>query len=223
MIDPVSMQSGILNRILDRIPAGREVIAHMEERRAERLNNLNNRETEQVEQQSRTIDNLPATAFADMLKNITREQDISNDPLRQAIEAEIDIAARTHGIDASIIRAVIRAESNYRPDAVSRAGAMGLMQLMPGTAASLGVTDPFDIQQNIDAGTRYLVRMLERYDGDLTLALASYNAGSGAVAKYGGVPPFPETERYIPKVLGYIDEYVLKQYQQAQEDSRPRG
>ena len=223
MIDPIGMQNGILNRILDRVLAGREVIARMEERKAERLNRINNQEPEQVEHQSRTIDNQPAIAFIDLLQNITREKDISNDPLRQAIEAEIDIAARTHGIDASLIRAVIRAESNYRPDAVSRAGAMGLMQLMPGTAASLGVTDPFDIQQNIDAGTRYLVRMLDRFNGDLSLALASYNAGSGAVTRYGGIPPFPETQRYVPRVLGFFDEYILRQYQQAQDDSRPRG
>ena len=221
MIDPIGMQQGILNRILDRIPAGRDVIAHMRERRMERANSMRSQEPEQEIQTSRTVDRQPAVAFIDMMQNMA--QDIPNNPLRQAIEAEIEIAARTHGIDANLIRAVIRAESSYRPDAVSRAGAMGLMQLMPGTAASLGVTDPFDIRQNIDAGTRYLVRQLERFNGDLSLALAAYNAGPNAVIRHGGIPPFPETQNHVPRVLRFFDEYVLRQYQQAQDDSRPRG
>lgn len=138
----------------------------------------------------------------------------------QAIEAEIESAATHHNIDSNLVRAVIRAESNYRHDAVSRAGAMGLMQLMPGTAASLGITNPFDIRQNINGGTAYLRRMLDMFDQDLDLALAAYNAGQGNVRRHGGIPPFRETLNYIPRVQQYFEKYTLQQYQRSAEDSR---
>ncbi len=110
------------------------------------------------------------------------------------------IAAR-YNLDTELILRVIEAESGGDPRAVSPKGAMGLMQLMPGTARALGVSDPFDPTQNIEGGVRYLSHLLQRF-GDLRLALAAYNAGPGNVQRYGGVPPFPETERYIVKILG---------------------
>ena len=112
-------------------------------------------------------------------------------------------AAQTYQVDAALIRAIIVAESNYNPKAVSHRGAQGLMQLMPTTARWLGVVDSFDPALNIDGGVRYFKRLLDRFDGNIQLALAAYNAGSRYVRKYGGVPPFRATRNYIKKVLNY--------------------
>ena len=100
------------------------------------------------------------------------------------------------------MRAVVGVESGFQPQAVSPKGAQGLMQLMPATARDLGVADPFDPAANLDGGSRYLSSLVARYDGDLTKALAAYNAGMGAVARHGGVPPYTETRNYVRKVLG---------------------
>lgn len=114
--------------------------------------------------------------------------------------AEINGAASRWKVDPALVRAIVHAESAFRPGAVSRKGAQGLMQLMPATAQQYGVNDPFDAQQNIDAGTRHLASLLDRYRGDVRLAAAAYNAGSGAVARYGGVPPYAETQVYVERV-----------------------
>ncbi len=110
-------------------------------------------------------------------------------------------AARRHGLDPALVLAVVQVESGFRADAVSRKGARGLMQLMPDTAARLGVDDAFDPEQNLDGGARHLGGLLARYDGDLKRALAAYNAGEGAVERHRGVPPYGETRAYVRSVL----------------------
>jgi soluble lytic murein transglycosylase-like protein len=121
--------------------------------------------------------------------------------------AEIEAAAARHGLDPALLKALIRQESNFDPSAVSPAGATGLTQLMPGTAAALGVRDARDPVQAIEGGARYLKQQLDRFGGDPRKALAAYNAGPGAVQRYGGVPPYAETQQYVQKVLAYAEGY----------------
>jgi soluble lytic murein transglycosylase-like protein len=130
--------------------------------------------------------------------------------LTEQLKATINRIARKHGVDPALVKAVARAESGFRSDAVSPAGAQGLMQLMPATGAGLGVKDPFDPEQSIEGGTRYLKNALKMFDGDVRLALAAYNAGPGAVKKYGGIPPYTETRNYVRKVIGFAREFGMR-------------
>jgi soluble lytic murein transglycosylase-like protein len=118
----------------------------------------------------------------------------------EEIDESIVMAAARHSVDPNLVRAVIKVESNFNSNAVSRKGAMGLMQLMPSTARSLKVQNPFDPEQNVDAGVRHLKQLLENYDGDVNLTLAAYNAGAGAVARSAGVPHFAETQNYVRRI-----------------------
>jgi len=115
-------------------------------------------------------------------------------------ESIVRVAERYH-LNEALLAAVAQAESAFNPRAVSADGAMGIMQLMPGTARRLGVLDPFDLEANLDAGARYLREQLDQFGGDVALALAAYNAGPGAVLRYGGMPPYPETRRFVARVL----------------------
>jgi soluble lytic murein transglycosylase-like protein len=125
-------------------------------------------------------------------------------------EELLNDAAARYGLPPAILKGVVKAESGFRPDAVSPAGAVGLMQLMPSTARALGVADPLDPASNIDGGARYLKQQVDRF-GDISQALAAYNAGPGAVARHGGVPPYTETQNYVRKVLEYSRDYGLEQ------------
>ena len=124
----------------------------------------------------------------------------------QAIEASISNAAKKYDVNPNLVRAIVRQESSFNPNSLSSAGAQGLMQLMPGTARSLGVSNPWDIEQNIEGGTHYIKEQIDQF-GDVSMALAAYNAGPGAVQKYNGIPPYQETQNYVQKVLKYFNEY----------------
>lgn len=115
-------------------------------------------------------------------------------------------AAQKYSVPVELLKAIGKAESDFTADAVSRSGAQGIMQLMPGTAQDLGVTDSFDPEQNIMGGAKYISQLLKKYDGDTSLALAAYNAGMGNVKKYGGIPPFEETQNYVVKVTRFMQQ-----------------
>ncbi len=127
--------------------------------------------------------------------------------LMPRINSAIDTYSKSYGLDPELIRAVIKEESGFQPFALSTSGAMGLMQLMPGTAEGLGVNDAYNIEQNILGGTQYLYYQLKEFDGDLSLALAAYNAGPNAVKKYDGIPPYEQTQNYVKKVLNSYSMY----------------
>jgi soluble lytic murein transglycosylase-like protein len=148
---------------------------------------------------------LTATAYDSATIVQTGRRPVESRPFAALIEA----VALKHGIDPALVHAVIEAESNYQASARSHVGARGLMQVMPSTARDLGVTSAkmlFDPQANLEAGVKYLKWLLERFDGDLTNALAAYNAGPSAVQKYEGIPPYPETENYVRKVLSNFQQ-----------------
>lgn len=132
-------------------------------------------------------------------------------PVRSHFDAEISRKASQYQIDRHLLKAVVHAESSFNPRAVSHKGAVGLMQLMPGTATQYGVRNRVDPVQNLDGGSRYLKDLLRRYRNDARLALAAYNAGEGAVNRYGGVPPFPETQKYVDRVLRLQSLYADQQ------------
>lgn len=158
------------------------------------------------------LKNSAKVKFGDLLTNPTTrvnaniyskevESSVGKISTREQIKSLVSRVAKKHGVDEKLVNALIKQESGFNPNAKSRVGAMGLMQLMPATAKGLGVTNPMDPEQNVEGGVKYLKSMLNRYNGNIILALAAYNAGPGAVDKYDGVPPYKETQNYVKSIL----------------------
>lgn len=143
-------------------------------------------------------------------RSIARAERLWNEPPAD-LEKMIDETSRRYGVETALVHAVVRAESAFDHLAVSSAGAQGLMQLMPGTAQEVGVRDVFHPQQNLEGGVYYLRSLIDRFNGDYRLALAGYNAGPGAVERFGGVPPYSETMDYVERVFRYRQQYLLSQ------------
>ena len=147
----------------------------------------------------------PATGAAQASVTPAPVGAVGGSPTR--FDGMINAAAQKHGIDPALLKGLIRAESNFNPKAGSPAGAQGLTQLMPGTARGLGVSNPYDPAQAIEGGAKYLAQQLKSFGGDVRKALAAYNAGPGAVQRYGGVPPYAETQAYVRKVQAFAAAY----------------
>lgn len=147
------------------------------------------------------INQTPQTSLNTALQEIMSAQANTTAASKSQILNVVNQVAEKHGVDEKLVQALIKQESGFNPNAKSKAGAMGLMQLMPSTAKNLGVQDPYNVVQNVEGGVKYLKSMLNKYNGNVILALAAYNAGPGAVDKYDGVPPYKETQNYVRNIL----------------------
>lgn len=155
--------------------------------------------------QSAAVNNTAAYSGSSAINSGSVKLESSGLSCSADLDAIFNEAASKYGVDAKFLKAIAKCESDFSTECTSRSGAMGIMQLMPQTAASLGVTNAYDPYQNIMGGARYISEKLTQYNGDKSLALAAYNAGSGNVAKYGGIPPFKETQNYVAKVMAYYN------------------
>lgn len=155
--------------------------------------------------QSAAVNNTVAYSGSSAINSGSVKLEASGLSCSADLDAIFNEAASKYGVDAKFLKAIAKCESDFSTECTSRSGAMGIMQLMPQTAASLGVTNAYDPYQNIMGGARYISEKLTQYNGDKSLALAAYNAGSGNVAKYGGIPPFKETQNYVAKVMAYYN------------------
>lgn len=157
---------------------------------------------------SPVVERADAEEFQAVLDTQYSKQPSENKELicSEELEQIFQRAADTYQISVDLLKAVAKAESDFDPDCTSSSGAMGIMQLMPGTAKELGVTDAYDPEENIMGGAKYLAENLKIFNGDISLSLAAYNAGRGAVEKYNGIPPYTETQNYVKKILSYLEE-----------------
>lgn len=150
--------------------------------------------------------NKPDKDFQSIL-DATMRSSYGDNASKEEINNLIEVYSDKNGLDADFVKAVVKQESGFNPKATSHCGAMGLMQLMPGTAKSLGVQNPYNAEDNVKGGTKMLAGLLKTYGGNKELALAAYNAGGGAVKKYGGIPPYQETQRYVKNVLSMYNRF----------------
>ncbi len=147
------------------------------------------------------VDEIPDLSSILPAGSVARPANLAQPTSKAHIMNMVSKISQKHGVDENLVKALIKQESGFNPKATSKAGAMGLMQLMPSTAKGLGVKDAYNPAQNVDGGVRYLKSMLDKYNGNVVLALAAYNAGPGAVDKYGSVPPYAETQNYVKSIL----------------------
>ena len=151
---------------------------------------------ERIAEISQRVSELPS--FSNVVK------DLSTSLFKQKVEFHIQQISRENNVDPKLVKAIIEQESGFNPNAVSKSGALGLMQLMPGTAREMGIKDPLNPVENIQAGTKYLSSLLNRYQGNVTLALSAYNAGPRNVEKFKGIPPFAETKKYVNEIMSKL-------------------
>lgn len=162
---------------------------------------------QQFQRLSGEIEKKPDKDFQSILDSSMRTHDYGDDVSKEEINELINEYSAKNNLDPDFVRAVVKQESGFNEKATSRCGAAGLMQLMPGTAKGLGVVNPYDAEDNVKGGTKMLANLLKTYGGNKELTLAAYNAGGGAVKKYGGIPPYGETQRYVKNVLSIYNRY----------------